>query len=669
MQFFMNKIRGLKLATNLILSYAMLSLITATILSASFYVISSQRMQKDLHQRLLDIVTITAGEISGDVHATLKTPQDMQSEAYQTIRNRLISINKVIPGMSYAYTMRATDDGKVQFIVDDDENPSTIGDIYPDPGPVLASKLTNLTNPVTEDAPYTDEWGTWLSGYAPIYASSGKVDGILGVDIAYSYILGEQKKLLLISLGIFASTLPIALLLGLLMTRFIARPVKLLKTVAQKLADNDLAALSGAIEGISHGNLKQERINFLAYKMDNGRKDEIGELAEAFNRMIGHLQEVEQVFGVMSENLRRLVGEVAQDIYGVNDASKQVADFAGENGLAMSEISGSIGRIVDGFGEQEKIIQQTSSSVDQLKVVIQEVALGAQRQTEAVSQMAEMSNQIIAAIGRIVTSVETSAQTSLQAANAAEKGTQSVIATVKGMNTIKSTVDESAARVRKMGEHSEQISKMVEAIEEIASQTNLLALNAAIEAARAGDSGKGFAVVADEVRKLAEKSATSAHEIAVLVKDIRQTVSDAVKSMEAGASEVHEGVQLVDQSGKSLTDILTSVEDVKLEIDKMAEAAQEAGKSVRTLSGAMNKVNEVVESNMAATEQMAASSTEVNEAMQAIVKVTQDNTNAVRNVQGPAEQIHRRSAELSESASELSDMAIVLQSAIEYFEA
>jgi methyl-accepting chemotaxis protein len=57
-------------------------------------------------------------------------------------------------------------------------------------------------------------------------------------------------------------------------------------------------------------------------------------------------------------------------------------------------------------------------------------------------------------------------------------------------------------------------------------------MNAAIEAARAGLSGQGFAVVADEIRKLAENSGNQSKTIALVLKNITDSIDKIKMSTE-----------------------------------------------------------------------------------------------------------------------------------------
>ena len=147
----------------------------------------------------------------------------------------------------------------------------------------------------------------------------------------------------------------------------------------------------------------------------------------------------------------------------------------------------------------------------------------------------------------------------------------------------------SGDRTVALAQRVNEIQGILASINDIADQTNLLALNAAIEAARAGDAGRGFAVVADEVRRLAERSKTSAAQIAKLVEGAQAQSSETVMALEKGVKQMERGltmmqamaeasrqVQLATQQQRSSTDaVVTAIEHIAEESRSVATTAVE----------------------------------------------------------------------------------------------
>ena len=462
------------------------------------------------------------------------------------------------------------------------------------------------------------------------------------------------------------AALLLAIGLGRVLSRSITRSLAQVMQAAQNIAETDLKNLEAGMEGLASGDLCAQYV-VTASPLNIQRKDEIGELARAFNGMIQRLQQAGTSFNQTVTDLRSLCGQLSNNAESLSAASQQLAAAAGQAGLATQTISTTMQSVTLGINQQTETITRTVTSIEQMGHAINGVAQGAQDQANDVLQAASLTSELSMVIQEVAEQAKTQSLGACGAVVNSNQSAEMVTSTIKGMEAIKCKVGFSAQKIQELGKRSTEIEAIVETIEDIASQTNLLALNAAIEAARAGEHGKGFAVVADEVRKLAEKSASSTKDIAKLIHHIQGTVKEAVQAMDESAVEVEKGVAAANESGKSLDCILQA-----------AIGGQQIGEAISSLSAKMSKlagelvtvmdqVSTVVEENTASTEQMSANSSSVVSAMEVISSVSEENSSAVEEVSSSTEEMTSQVEEVSASAQSLSEMAQNLLSLVGHF--
>ncbi len=209
-----------------------------------------------MRQELQGIAADAALTVDPEVHARLAANPNAEDPAFVTMRSALERLRANHPDVRNIYTMAqlpetATTD-VVQFICDasDETDRNQDGVVGPDeqradPGERYSAKalpelLRGFTVVTTDHEINGDDWGSWLSGYAPIRLPDGTSVGLVGVDMPADRIDTLRRAFLLRSVGLLALTLVAFLTAGTLVALRLRKPVAELQRGMLAVAAGDL---------------------------------------------------------------------------------------------------------------------------------------------------------------------------------------------------------------------------------------------------------------------------------------------------------------------------------------------------------------------------------------------------------------------------------------------
>jgi signal transduction histidine kinase len=312
----MSKLKCLKIQTKLGIAFSAVVIITSALLALVLFITIRHRLRENIDERLRNIVSLAALQVNGDLHSKLTDRSQEHSSDYLRIKWVLQKVRNCSPDIRYAYTWRFNREGKLVFVVDAETDPkkvSHIGDIYHcKKENELLRKLAKIKGAATDDEFSSDQWGEWLSGYAPFYKSDGTMEGILGVDVAAEDVLAQERTMLSYAVLAFCCTIPLGMAAGWLLGRKLASPIKKLTVASERLADGDLN-----------------------YRVDLHCSNEIGTLSSAFNKMAQNLQDEIQANSLeikrrssTEKKLARLNRELESAVNKLSEANRELSDVA-----------------------------------------------------------------------------------------------------------------------------------------------------------------------------------------------------------------------------------------------------------------------------------------------------------------------------------------------------
>lgn len=309
-----------------------------------------EKFKNELRETTNKCVLELKDSINGDKLETLIKNKATDSVEYEELLSSM-SLAKSKNVARNFYTLLKKDDTKTEFLVDVSVEASEFLDEYK-----INSDMEKAFNGqvTVSDESYTDEYGTFISGYAPIKNSQGKIVAITCVDVDSSMFENIRSALLKIIILTIIVLSVLVFIVVYIYSKQISKNIMKMQQVLAKMSNGDLT-----------GNI------------DIKSKDEIGDIAISINKVQNHLKDLISDVVVVAKDMDNVIETVTSKVEILNNNIQEVSATTEEIASSIEETAASAEEMSQNSKEikgMAKSIAEKSQDVSEKAIDISEKA-------------------------------------------------------------------------------------------------------------------------------------------------------------------------------------------------------------------------------------------------------------------------------------------------------
>jgi methyl-accepting chemotaxis protein len=510
---------------------------------------------RDSMSQIIGIVSTQFSAEEINAVSRLKEGQENTPE-YLTLTKKLVDMRALSPNIANFYIVHI-EDNQVFFYLDDDvDAPAKIGQLYEDP----EDKLFEANNsPQVSTDVYTDEFGTFLSGYAPVQDPNGKTIFIIGADMLATKVAERQKS---IGNTVYFTLAALALMFifSTAIIRSLTTPIRKISTYLVEMANNDFTISVDE--------------NYLQ------RNDEIGDIGKAVFRLLSSmgisLRQVNESAASLATSSTELSAISEETSAGTSESLNKANSVA----AAAEEMSANTVSVAAGMEQANTSLHAVATAVEEMTATIGEIARNSEKahatteqaayqvdQFSLIMQGLGQSAQEIGKVTETITSI--SSQTNLLALNATIEAARAGAAG-KGFAVVASEIKELAQQT------AAATSEIKEKISTIQGST----------AGAVEDIDKIVQVIRD-VNEIVMSIAAAIQEQATVTQDIAGNIAQASSGVRDASSRIAQTSSVSSSMAKEISEVSSSV-------GQMASASTQVQTSALELSQLAEKLSQMV---------------------------------------------------------------------------